>query len=91
LREFVDLEELNCSGNNIANLILPSNLRVLDCSGNNLTEFDFSVLNPNTLTHLRISNNNLSPRDLSCFSRLINLEVLEIGNGAATDKKFNRF
>ena len=90
LTSFYNLEELDCSNNNITDLKLFSNeLHYLDCSYNNLLNLDLTKLDASKLTYLRISNNNLSQRDLSIFSSFVNLEVLIIGSD--TDKKYNNF
>ena len=90
LETFINLEELDCSNNNITKLTLGSSkLHCLDCSRNNLTDLDLTHVNSTELTYLRISNNKLTQRDLSIFSRFTNLEVLTIGSD--TDKKFNNF
>ncbi|CAH1756442.1 3913_t:CDS:2 [Entrophospora sp. SA101] len=90
LTTFYNLEELNCSNNNIAKLKLPScKIRCLDCSHNNLTDLNLNVISTTELTYLRISNNNLSQRYLSMFSNFVNLEVLIIGSDINT--KHNNF
>jgi len=90
LTSFYNLEELDCSNNNITNLRLSSNeLRYLDCSRNNLSDLDLTQLKASKLTYLRVANNNLSNRDLSMFSNFVNLEVLIVGNDS--DKKNNNF
>lgn len=90
LTSFYNLEELDCSNNNITDLKLCSNeLRYLDCSSNNLQNLDLTRLNTSKLTYLRISNNKLSRRYLSIFSDFVNLEVLIIGSDINT--KNNNF
>lgn len=56
------------------------NLEELDCYGNKLT--DLKLDNCLKLTSLDIRNNNFLKRDLSMFSKLVNLENLMIGNVA---------
>lgn len=77
LNEFVNLEELDCSNNNLDNLILVncSNLKKLICYSNQLTNLDISsCLN---LKELMCSSNQLNNLD---FTNLENLE--EIGCGS---------
>jgi len=72
------LKEINCGFNKLINLDLTglTELEVIQCCDNYLTKFDYSVLNPDKLTHLNITDNNLSEQDLTLFSNLINLEIL---------------
>jgi len=57
------------------------NLECLDCAGNFLTSIDLTTLkNPEKLKYLRLTSNNLSESDLTCFSMLTNLEKLYISN-----------
>jgi len=49
-----------------------------------LTDIDFSHQNPEKVWGITINNNNLSPQDLSCFARFVNLKHLLIG---ADDEK----
>ncbi|WNE40646.1 MAG: Chromosome partition protein Smc [Mycoplasmataceae bacterium] len=84
LADFVNLEELNCSCNALTKIILPANNKIkrLTCNNNQLTSFDYSQLNPHTLTDLKLFNNNLESTNLEVFSPLVNLTSLEIGNGS---------
>ena len=74
------LEILNCSHNNITNLNLYpnnrilNNLKVVNCSFNQLVEVNISYT---TLDNLNISNNNLSSiiQYSTSFSNLINLNI----------------
>ncbi|CAG8701177.1 44849_t:CDS:2, partial [Gigaspora margarita] len=50
-----------------------SNLEVLNCSNNLLTDIDFSDLNPEKLKEIDLKNNKLSTRNLTCFSKFVNL------------------
>jgi Leucine-rich repeat (LRR) protein len=77
---FSDLQMLECSHNQLTNLILPVNnqIRVLKCEGNQLTNLPIN-LNPETLTVLDVGRNNFQS-DLTIFSHLVNLETLNIGN-----------
>ena len=56
---------------------------------NELLEGNLSLGTFINLEELDCSNNKLTQRDLSIFSRFTNLEVLTIGSD--TDKKFNNF
>jgi len=58
------------------------NLEELDCSDNYLTQIIYPT-NPEKITYLNISNNNLPTSDLTIFSQMKNLRELEIGK---TDK-----
>jgi Leucine-rich repeat (LRR) protein len=61
--------------------LLPINqLETIYANNNSLTFFDYAHLNPQTLTELDISNNNLSETDITVFSSLINLVNLRIGS-----------
>jgi hypothetical protein len=51
-------------------------LEVVECPDNYLDNFDYFSLNPNKLTYLNISDNNLPERNLSVFSKFIKLEEL---------------
>jgi Leucine-rich repeat (LRR) protein len=89
------LKEIDCSLNkitklkidgcknltNLDNLNLKTliNLERLYCFENQLNEIDLFSL-PISLIELNIKNNDLSERDLSGFSHLVNLESLKIGN-----------
>lgn len=87
LRNCFFLEELNCIGNQLTELFLPNtnHLKVINVENNYLSIFNYKSLNPYTLTHLNIVNNNLKSTDLDVFSNLINLEELLIGS--LDDKK----
>src|SRR5204863_242330 len=72
-----------------------ANLRVIEGYDNSLTSVDFlnSLPNPEKLTCLKIEENNIKPTDLTCFSRFVNLETLEIGSitGALNSRYRERF
>jgi len=51
--DFNNIISLDCSGNNLKNIILPINLQMLDCSNNNIERLYL----PNTLITLNCSNN----------------------------------
>ena len=96
LSDFVNSEILDCSKNRLTSINLSNNKKIywIDCSDNLLTEIDFSHQDPEKVEVIFIQNNNLSSRDLSCFSRFVNLGILFIG----TDNKkklqqdiYNRF
>jgi len=78
LRDFINLEKLYCSTNELTNLDITglANLKEIKCDDNLLTDFDYSVLNPQQLTLLNITDNNLLATDLSVFNQLVNLEFL---------------
>lgn len=83
LSDFVNLEDLNCSFNQITTLNLTglTKLEFIACSENFLTSLDFiSTLNPEKLTVLHVNDNDILNQDLSSFSRFVNLEQLLIGN-----------
>ncbi|CAJ0855949.1 17301_t:CDS:10 [Entrophospora sp. SA101] len=70
-------------------------IKFINCCGNFLTDLDFlSNLNSEKITNIHLRNNNISERDLSCFSRLVNLTTLLIGNSVESKIQkgiFNRF
>lgn len=80
LSDFNNLEELNCSSNQLTILKLDNCLKLksLDCQNNQLAQM--SLVNCNRLENLDCSNNNFSEQNLFLFSHLVNLERLEIGN-----------
>ncbi|WNE40705.1 MAG: Serine/threonine-protein kinase PknD [Mycoplasmataceae bacterium] len=83
LSDFIKLEELYCSINEISKIILPTGnrLKVLDCINNRLTDFDYTNLKPESLVCLMLLNNKLLTTNIEVFSQFINLKRLEIGNG----------
>jgi len=54
-------------------------LKILGCSNNYLTQIIYPT-NPEKITSLDISNNNLPTSDLTIFSQMRNLRFLYIGN-----------
>ncbi|WNE40080.1 MAG: Serine/threonine-protein kinase PknD [Mycoplasmataceae bacterium] len=80
--DFINLENLDCSDNQLTHLILPTNnrLRKINFSDNFLTSFDYSKLDPKILIDLRVGNNLLESNNINIFSHLFNLTNLEIGN-----------
>nr|CAG8454412.1 11750_t:CDS:2 [Entrophospora candida] len=103
LNNFVNLEELDCSFNQLSKLDLSNcfNLRKINCSNNILLTEVKLPLDGKKLEELNLENNNLSRQNLSCFSNLINLKELNIGSfekiGAKVpeknniENKYNRF
>jgi len=85
------LTAINCSRNQLTELILPNrldNLSKLRCRDNLLTSFDFSPLNKEKLIIFNLMNNNLSLKDLSCFSCFTKIEELYIGT--VDQERFNK-
>ncbi|MCE8162855.1 MAG: hypothetical protein I3273_01185 [Candidatus Moeniiplasma glomeromycotorum] len=76
-----NLTEINCNYNKLKELKITNcpKLAKLDFWGCRLIDFDFSSLNPESLVHLQIGDNNLSPRDVSCLAPFTNLEWARIG------------
>jgi Leucine-rich repeat (LRR) protein len=76
------LKILDCGSNKLENLDLISlgQLERLNCSDNYLTSLDYSSLNPEKISSLVIENNDLKEKNLTEFSRFINLQNLRIGN-----------
>jgi hypothetical protein len=82
LDNFVNLEKLDCSYNQLTNLDLSNcfNLQELYCSSNRLTNLDFlNKLNTEKLVSLYIDGNNISS-NLIPFNEFVDLEVLGLGN-----------
>ena len=81
LSDFINLRELSCSHNKLTSIDLSNNreLKSINCSDNLLTDIDFSHQDPEKMKKINIKNNDLSSRDLSCFSRFVNLEKLLLG------------
>ncbi|CAG8835943.1 26187_t:CDS:2, partial [Racocetra persica] len=76
LSDFVNLEKLDCSHNQITHLEITdcTNLKKLDCSNNQLTNLDLT--NNKKLEILDIRINNFSKKqDLTFLSHLVNLEI----------------
>jgi len=87
LSEYTGLEKVLING---SYLLFPltkitlgnnSNLTELDCSSNRLTSVDFlnQLTNPEKLTSLHISDNNIETTDIAVFSKFVSLEELRIG------------
>ncbi|CAG8787089.1 10898_t:CDS:1 [Dentiscutata erythropus] len=55
-----------------------SNLEVLNCSNNLLTDVDFSDLDPEKIKEINLKNNQLSIRDLTCFSKFVNIQRISV-------------
>ena len=86
IRCFINLETLNCSGNELNSLALCaastkgivtegncSKLKTVDCSGNKITSIEISACSG--LKSLNASNNQLTEIDLSGNTSLTNLDV----------------
>jgi len=78
----LQLRLINCSFNKLTTLDLTNltKLEMIDCADNYLTELNYSSLNSAKLTYLNINNNSFHQQNLSCFSHLVNLEMLGISN-----------
>lgn len=85
LTDCSELLQVNCFGNRIVNLFLPSNnkVKVLNINNNNLTKLPLEI-NPEILTELSVSNNNFQFKDLKLFSDFINLEKLDLSSNHFT-------
>jgi len=95
LSDFINLEELDCSENELVSLTADySKLVTFYCNDNKIKNLDYSSFNSRELEELNISNNDLSEKDCSVFSLFTNLEELLIGtnNKEKIDKGlYNRF
>lgn len=97
ISNFAKLKRLYFFDNKITKLVINnySELEFINCSGNFLTDLDFlSALSSEKITNLYLKNNNISEQDLSCFSKLVNLTTLLIGNSDESKIKqgiYNRF
>nr|CAG8441224.1 6562_t:CDS:2 [Entrophospora candida] len=83
LSDFINLERLDCSSNQLTslNLVNLKHLKVLYCDNNYLENIDFlNHLNSQKITSIIIDNNNLPKQDISVFSPFTNLEELRIGS-----------
>ncbi|RHZ36158.1 leucine-rich repeat domain-containing protein [endosymbiont GvMRE of Glomus versiforme] len=95
LNDFVNLERLNCSDNQLSHLYLTNYNKLIEikCSSNKLKAINFPE-QVEKLTILDIRNNNFPKQDLSLFSHLVNLKELKIGNDHRAKTKqgiYNRF
>ncbi|KLL04558.1 MAG: hypothetical protein MRERV_18c015 [Mycoplasmataceae bacterium RV_VA103A] len=81
LKDFTNLKKLNCYNNQLTSIDIKglNQLEYLSCCDNYLNKLDYSALNPDKLTYLNITDNNLPEKDLSVFSEFVNLELLWIG------------
>ncbi|CAH1756449.1 3920_t:CDS:10 [Entrophospora sp. SA101] len=97
ISNFTKLKSLYFFDNKITKLVIDNcpKIKFINCCGNFLTDLDFlSNLNSEKITNIHLRNNNISERDLSCFSRLVNLTTLLIGNSVESKIQkgiFNRF
>ncbi|MCE8162851.1 MAG: protein kinase [Candidatus Moeniiplasma glomeromycotorum] len=92
LSDFVNLEYLNCSDNQLTALNLGNclNLENLQLTNNQLTQLNLT--NCSRLKVVWCSNNNFSEQSLSMFKELINLEILKVGNiSRKRINQYNRF
>jgi hypothetical protein len=80
LSDFVNLEELNCRGNELTSLSINNcaKLKKINCYGNKLADLEVSGLEQ--LEEIWCYNNNFSVRDLSIFSHLVELRSLDVSN-----------
>src|SRR5437763_16425330 len=80
LKNFINLEELNCSHNQLADLDLTDcrDLQKLDCSFNYLTNVNFlqTIPRPQKLEILMPGENNIIATTLDIFKRFRNLKRL---------------
>jgi Leucine-rich repeat (LRR) protein len=69
------------------------NLREVRFVNVGLTSADFlnTIPNPEKLTHLSVSNNNIQPTDIEIFSKFVNLEILLLGVNEHHLEERNRF
>jgi len=94
LSDFLNLQELNCSNNQLTKLSVVNcpKLEMLACHDNLLTNIDLS--NNLKLEMLNVGDNNFSEQDLSFLEHLVNLEVIVLGNKNGKKIKnnaYNRF
>ena len=82
LRDFVNLEKLDCSWNQLFILKLKglSKLKEVSCNDNFLTELDCSLLDINKFSYLNMSDNNIYEKTLSDLKHLVNLKNLWLGS-----------
>ncbi|CAB5190869.1 unnamed protein product [Rhizophagus irregularis] len=75
------LTEINCSRNNLISLDLSNclNIRSVTANYNQLNDLKLSAANNETLEYINLLDNSFS-QNLNCFGRLVNLNVLLIGN-----------
>jgi hypothetical protein len=83
LKGFTDLEELDCSDNQLTNLDLRDcpNLVELKCDNNKLRDLDLfkTLSNPEKLEKIWMQNNSfLMTKNLSSLTPLVNLKTLDI-------------
>ncbi|CAB4488102.1 unnamed protein product [Rhizophagus irregularis] len=74
LSEFVNLEELICSKNQLTSLDISKNKHC-----NQLNKLKLPVANSEKLEYLNLLDNSFS-QNLDCFSRFVNLKELFVGN-----------
>src|SRR4051812_7185206 len=97
LSDFIKLKILHLCSNKITKLNVVNCLKIesINCSENSLTNLNFlSTLNSKKITNLYLKNNNVSERNLSCFSKFVNLTTLLIGNSDKSKIQkgiYNRF
>ncbi|CAB4414915.1 unnamed protein product [Rhizophagus irregularis] len=85
------LTEIDCSQNNLISLDLSNclNIKSVTANHNQLSDLKLSVANNETLEYLNLLDNSFS-QNLNCFSRLVNLKQLLIGN-TIEQGIYNRF
>jgi len=84
LRDFTNLEKLNCSYNQLTDLNLSGcqNLIELDCSNNEFTNTNFlrTIPNQGKLEKLKLNDNQELKENLNFLTPLTALKVLNISN-----------
>jgi len=79
--DLTQLTTLNCANNQIKTLNINGcpNLEEIIANHNNLTGLEVKDLTPAKLKTLDLHNNQLTTRDLSALTPLVNLETLDLG------------
>ena len=91
------LTELKCWENELTEIKFPSSqlkLNTFYAWTNYLTEIDWNIFNPESLTYISISNNDLQEQNIEVFSKFTNLEEPYLGTDIVSrleERKYNRF